>query len=132
MLQLVKIALGKPYTFVVMAILIVLGGSIAWLRSPTDIFPDIKMPVIAAVWSYKGLPPKTWPGASFTITNASYRPPSTTSITSKASPMRHGRGQNLLSPRRRHSHRHRTGDRDFANRAETDAAGHDAAAGDEL
>jgi len=62
MLQLVKIALGKPYTFVVMAILIVLGGSIAWLRSPTDIFPDIKMPVIAAVWTYKGLPPEDMAG----------------------------------------------------------------------
>ncbi len=62
MLHLVKIALGKPYTFMVMAILIVLGGSIAWLRSPTDIFPDIRMPVIAAVWTYRGLPPEDMSG----------------------------------------------------------------------
>ena len=62
MLQLIKIALGKPYTFAVMAILIVLGGSIAWLRSPTDIFPDIRMPVIAAVWTYNGLPPADMSG----------------------------------------------------------------------
>ena len=62
MLNLVKIALGKPYTFMVMAILIVLGGSIAWLRSPTDIFPDIRMPVIAAVWTYNGLPPRDMSG----------------------------------------------------------------------
>ena len=62
MLQLVKIALGKPYTFMVMAILIVLGGSIAWLRTPTDIFPDIRMPVIAAVWTYNGLQPSDMSG----------------------------------------------------------------------
>jgi Cu/Ag efflux pump CusA len=49
MLQLVKIALLRPLTFVVMAILIVLFGSIAWIKTPTDIFPDIKVPVIAAV-----------------------------------------------------------------------------------
>jgi multidrug efflux pump subunit AcrB len=62
MLQLVKIALSKPYTFMVMAILIVISGSIAWLRSPTDIFPDIRMPVIAAVWTYRGLPPEDMSG----------------------------------------------------------------------
>ena len=62
MLHLVKIALGKPYTFVVMAILIMLFGTIAWARMPTDIFPDIKMPVIAAVWTYRGLPPEDMAG----------------------------------------------------------------------
>ena len=62
MLQLVKLALGKPYTFVVLAILILLGGSIAWTDTPTDIFPDIKIPVIAAVWTYNGLPPRDMAG----------------------------------------------------------------------
>ena len=62
MLQLVKIALGRPLTFVVMAILIVLFGSIAWIKTPTDIFPDIKVPVIAAVWTYNGLSPKDMSG----------------------------------------------------------------------
>lgn len=62
MLQLVKLALGKPYTFVVLAILIVLSGSIAWIRTPTDIFPDIRIPVIAAVWQYKGLSPQDMSG----------------------------------------------------------------------
>jgi len=61
-LQLVKLALSKPYTFVVLAILIVLGGSIAWVRTPTDIFPDIKIPVIAVVWTYRGLPPEDMAG----------------------------------------------------------------------
>ncbi len=58
MLQLVKIALSKPYTFVVLAILILLAGIIAWFETATDIFPDIKIPVIAAVWTYNGLPPE--------------------------------------------------------------------------
>jgi multidrug efflux pump subunit AcrB len=62
MLQLVKLALSKPYTFVVLAILIVLSGSIAWVRTPTDIFPDIRIPVIAAVWTYRGLPPEDMSG----------------------------------------------------------------------
>ena len=62
MLHLIRIALSKPYTFMVMAILIVLGGTIAWIRTPTDIFPDIRMPVIAAVWTYNGLPPSDMSG----------------------------------------------------------------------
>jgi multidrug efflux pump subunit AcrB len=66
MLQLVRLALGKPYTFVVMAILILLGGTIAWIRTPTDIFPDIRIPVIAVVWTYNGLPPKDMSGRVIT------------------------------------------------------------------
>ncbi len=62
MLQIVKLALHKPYTFVVMAILIVVGGVTAWMRTPTDIFPDIRIPVIAAVWTYKGLPARDMAG----------------------------------------------------------------------
>ncbi len=62
MLQIVKIALGKPLTFVVMAILIVLFGTVAWVRTPTDIFPDIRMPVIASVWTYRGLSPQDMSG----------------------------------------------------------------------
>jgi multidrug efflux pump subunit AcrB len=62
MLQLVKLALSKPYTFVVLAILILLAGGIAAFRTPTDVFPDIKIPVIAAVWTYRGLPPEEMAG----------------------------------------------------------------------
>ncbi|MBS0254091.1 MAG: efflux RND transporter permease subunit [Proteobacteria bacterium] len=62
MLQIIKIALSRPYTFVVMAILIVIFGMISWFRTPTDIFPDIRMPVIAAVWTYRGLPPEDMSG----------------------------------------------------------------------
>ena len=62
MLQLVRIALTRPLTFVVLAILIVLGGGIAAVTTPTDIFPDIRIPVIAAVWTYRGLPPEDMAG----------------------------------------------------------------------
>ncbi len=62
MIQLVRLALSKPYTFVVLAILIALFGGIAAVRTPTDIFPDIRIPVIAAVWTYNGLPPEDMAG----------------------------------------------------------------------
>lgn len=62
MLALVRIALARPLTFIVMAILIVLIGPLAALRTPTDIFPDIKIPVIAVVWTYRGLPPEDMAG----------------------------------------------------------------------
>ena len=52
----------RPYTFIVLAILIVLFGGLAAVRTPTDIFPDIKIPVIAAVWTYSGLSPDEMAG----------------------------------------------------------------------
>jgi CzcA family heavy metal efflux pump len=57
MIGIVRIALTRPYTFVVLALLILIVGPLAALRTPTDIFPDIKIPVIAVVWQYTGLPP---------------------------------------------------------------------------
>ena len=62
MLPLVRIALRRPYTFVVMAMLIVIFGVISWVRTPTDIFPDIRIPVVAVVWTYNGLPPDDMSG----------------------------------------------------------------------
>src|ERR1700759_3590415 len=62
MLNLVRIALTRPYTFAVLAILILIVGPLAALRTPTDIFPDIKIPVIAVVWTYRGLPPDDMAG----------------------------------------------------------------------
>jgi multidrug efflux pump subunit AcrB len=53
----VLLALRRPYTFVVVAMLIVLLGILTILRMPTDIFPEIDIPVIAIVWNYQGLPP---------------------------------------------------------------------------
>lgn len=55
--QIVLIALRRPYTFVVLAILILLFGTMSVVKSPTDVFPNIKIPVISVVWSYSGLLP---------------------------------------------------------------------------
>jgi multidrug efflux pump subunit AcrB len=55
---LVRIALQRPYTFIVMAMLIVIIGVVSLTRMPTDIFPDIDIPVITVVWNYTGLPPE--------------------------------------------------------------------------
>src|SRR5215469_13650564 len=62
MLGIVRIALKRPYTFVVLAIFILIVGPLAALRTPTDIFPDIKIPVIAVIWQYSGLPPDQMEG----------------------------------------------------------------------
>ncbi len=62
MLAIVRLALKRPYTFVVMAILIAIFGGLAAVRTPTDIFPDIRIPVIAAVWTYRGLSPDDMAG----------------------------------------------------------------------
>jgi multidrug efflux pump subunit AcrB len=53
----VRIALQRPYTFIVLALLIVLLGVFTILRTATDIFPNINIPVVATVWRYTGLPP---------------------------------------------------------------------------
>jgi multidrug efflux pump subunit AcrB len=58
MLAIVRIALNRPYTFIVMAMLIVIFGVGAWVRTPTDIFPNIGIPVVAVVWTYAGEPPQ--------------------------------------------------------------------------
>ncbi len=54
----VRIALSKPYTFIVLALLLLILGPLAIFRMPTDIFPDINIPVVSVVWSYTGLSPK--------------------------------------------------------------------------
>ena len=58
----VKLALRRPYTFVVFALLIVLFGLRAAVITPTDIFPDIKLPVVSVVWSYSGMLPTDMSG----------------------------------------------------------------------
>ena len=53
----VKLALRRPYTFVVMALLILLLGITSIKKTPTDIFPEIEIPVVTVVWQYAGLSP---------------------------------------------------------------------------
>jgi len=54
----VRLALRRPYTFVVMSILILIMGGLAIVRTPTDIFPNINIPVISIIWNYNGLIPE--------------------------------------------------------------------------
>ena len=60
--QIVLIALRRPYTFVVMSILIVLLGTLTVLHMPTDVFPNINIPVTSVVWIYNGLLPQSVEG----------------------------------------------------------------------
>jgi multidrug efflux pump subunit AcrB len=53
----VRLALRRPYTFVVMAMVITLLGLVATLRMPTDIFPEVDIPVISVIWQYPGMSP---------------------------------------------------------------------------
>jgi multidrug efflux pump subunit AcrB len=53
----IRTALRRPYTFIVMAVLIALGGVRSAATTPTDIFPPINIPVISVLWNYGGLAP---------------------------------------------------------------------------
>jgi multidrug efflux pump subunit AcrB len=53
----VRLALKRPYTFVVLAILILILGTLSALRTPTDIFPNINIPVVSIIWNFTGLAP---------------------------------------------------------------------------
>ncbi len=54
----VRLALRRPYTFAVVSILIVIMGGLAIVRTPTDIFPNINIPVVSIIWNYNGLVPE--------------------------------------------------------------------------
>src|ERR1700752_184283 len=64
----VKLALKRPYTFVVLAILILVFGGLAIVRTPTDIFPNIDIPVVSIIWNYNGLDPQNISDRIVTIT----------------------------------------------------------------
>ncbi|MGA3201054.1 MAG: efflux RND transporter permease subunit [Bryobacteraceae bacterium] len=58
----VKVALNRPYTFIVLALLIILLSPVVILRTPTDIFPNINIPVVSVGWTYTGLNPEELEG----------------------------------------------------------------------
>src|ERR1700759_45452 len=62
MTWIVRVALERPLTFIVMAILIVIAGPLAAMNMPTDIFPDIKIPVVGVAFQYTGLSPDEMSG----------------------------------------------------------------------
>jgi multidrug efflux pump subunit AcrB len=67
----VRLALRRPYTFVVMSILILIMGGLAIVRTPTDIFPTIDIPVVSIIWNYNGLVPQDMSDRIVSITERS-------------------------------------------------------------
>ena len=63
----VRIALSRPYTFIVLALLILIMSPVVISRTPTDIFPNINIPVIAVSWTYTGLNPEETEGRITTV-----------------------------------------------------------------
>jgi len=87
----VALALRRPYTFVVMALLIILLTPITILRTPVDIFPDINIPVISVIWSFDGMSPSEMANRiisnaerGYTITVNDIEHQESTSVTGKA------------------------------------------------
>ena len=64
----VRLALRRPYTFVVVSVLIAILGLAAVITTPKDIFPNINIPVISVVWSYTGLTPNDMEKRMVTVT----------------------------------------------------------------
>jgi multidrug efflux pump subunit AcrB len=63
----VKIALNRPSTFIVLALLILIASPVVILGTPTDIFPSINIPVVAVAWTYTGLSPEEMEGRITTV-----------------------------------------------------------------
>jgi multidrug efflux pump subunit AcrB len=63
----VRVALNRPYTFIVLALLILILSPVVILRTPTDIFPSINIPVVAVAWTYTGLSPEEMEGRVTTV-----------------------------------------------------------------
>ena len=54
----VRLALRRPYTFVVLSLLLFIVGPVVMLRTPVDIFPNIDIPVVSVIWNYAGMSPE--------------------------------------------------------------------------
>src|ERR1700761_4163734 len=63
----VRIALQRPYTFLVLALLLLIIGPLTIIRTPVDIFPNINIPIVSVVWQYTGLPPEEISGRVVSI-----------------------------------------------------------------
>jgi hypothetical protein len=64
---LVRLGFRRPYTFIVAAILVVVFGIVSLQRMATDIFPEIKIPVVTAIWIYNGLSPLVVPASTVVV-----------------------------------------------------------------
>src|SRR5207249_6855283 len=66
-MSIVRLALNRPYTFIVLALLILLASPVVISRTPTDIFPNINIPVVAVAWQFTGLNPEEMEGRFTTV-----------------------------------------------------------------
>ena len=67
----VRIALARPYTFIVLALLVLLVSPLVILRTPTDIFPNIDIPVLASIWNYTEMNAQEMEGRITTVVERS-------------------------------------------------------------
>jgi multidrug efflux pump subunit AcrB len=63
----VRLALNRPYTFIVLALIILILSPVVIVRTPTDILPNINIPVVAVSWTYSGLSPEEMEGRITTV-----------------------------------------------------------------
>ena len=126
----VKVALNRPYTFIVLALLILIAAPVVILRTPTDIFPNINIPVVSIGWTYTGMNPEELAGRLTT--------PYEKALTSLVDNIQHiesttyngnSRRQSISSTRSVARYRQRAGDRRVAVHAAPASSGH-AASGD--
>src|SRR5215471_14372515 len=68
----VKLALRRPYTFIVMSLLILILGVVAIYRTPVDIFPVVDIPVISVIWTFNGMSPEEMTGRVTTVSERSF------------------------------------------------------------
>ena len=125
----VALALRRPYTFIVMALLILLLTPITVLMMPTDIFPEIDIPVVSVVWFYTGMAPQDM--ADRIVTNSERG--ITTTVNNiehmeSQSVSRPGSHQDILPSRHQHPDGDCAGHGHLANHRAQPAAGHHAAA----
>src|SRR6266850_48527 len=72
MMWIVRVALRRPYTFIAVAILVLIGGVLAIITTPVDIFPTIPIPVVTVIWQYQGLSPEEMEERIVTTLERSY------------------------------------------------------------
>src|SRR5437899_13099635 len=112
----VRVALSRPYTFIVLALLILIASPVVVLRTPTDIFPNIDIPVIAVAWQFTGLNPEEMEGRittqyervlTTTVDNIEHIEPSKQRSGSRRTATKAVPRRDLMSPRPRRSSRRR-------------------------
>ena len=84
LMWIVRVALNRLYTFVVLALLILLVSPLVILRTPTDIFPNIGIPVVSVIWSYDGFPPREMSDRIGSTISSTWNPSPTTASASSS------------------------------------------------